>query len=129
MALSQFDNPIDTSLTKFLVKPLISMIFCVGSSVCALAQDAQPNNSNESWTATTQTSVENTSPSRTTESHARSGNRSVDKQTVEVLGPNGRYQPTSETDKETIHGKCHHDPYRGAHLQVGCEWTKESSSR
>jgi hypothetical protein len=102
MALSQFDHPIDASLTKFLIKPLISMIFCVGASVCALAQNARPNTTNESWTATTQTSLENTSPSRTTESHVRSGNKSVDKQTVEALGPNGRYQPTSETEKETI---------------------------
>lgn len=37
-----------------------------------------------------------------TESHSKSGNRSVDKQSVEVLGPNGRYLPDSETEKETI---------------------------
>ena len=103
MALSRFDNPTDASLTKFLIKPLISMIFCAGVSVCALAQNARPNTTNDSSTATTQTSVANTSPSRTTESHVRSGNKSVEKQTVEALGPNGQYQPTSETEKETIH--------------------------
>jgi hypothetical protein len=103
MALSRFDNPTDASLTKFLIKPLISMIFCAGVSVCALAQNARPNTTNDSSTATTQTSVENTSPSRTTESHVRSGNKSVEKQTVEALGPNGQYQPASETEKETIH--------------------------
>ena len=103
MALSRFDNPTDASLTKFLIKPLISMIFCAGVSVCALAQNARPNTTNDSSTATTQTSVANTSPSRTTESHVRSGNKSVEKQTVEALGPNGQYQPASETEKETIH--------------------------
>ena len=103
MALSRFDNPTDASLTKFLIKPLISMIFCAGVSVCTLAQNARPNTTNDSSTATTQTSVENTSPSRTTESHVRSGNKSVEKQTVEALGPNGQYQPASETEKETIH--------------------------
>ncbi len=103
MALSRFDNPTGASLTKFLIKPLISMIFCAGVSVCALAQNARPNTTNDSSTATTQTSVENTSPSRTTESHVRSGNKSVEKQTVEALGPNGQYQPASETEKETIH--------------------------
>ena len=36
------------------------------------------------------------------ESHSRSGNRSVDKQRVEVLGPDGRYQPDSDTERETI---------------------------
>jgi hypothetical protein len=103
MALSQFDNPIAASSIKFLIKPVISVIFCVGASVCTLAQNAQPNATNDSWAATTQTSVANTSPSRTTESHARSGNRTVDKQIVGALGPNGRYQPTSETEKETIY--------------------------
>jgi hypothetical protein len=103
MALSRFDNPTDASLTKFLIKPLISMIFCAGVSVCTLAQNARPNTTNDSSTATTQTSVANTSPSRTTESHVRSGNKSVEKQTVEALGPNGQYQPASETEKETIH--------------------------
>ena len=36
------------------------------------------------------------------ESHTESGNRSVDKQRVEVLGADGRYQPDSDTEKETI---------------------------
>jgi hypothetical protein len=102
MASSQPENRVAVSATELLVKSMISVILCVGSVLCAQAQDAQPNNTNESWTATTQTSVDNTNPSRTTESHAKSGNRSVDKQSVEVLGPNGRYLPDSETDKETV---------------------------
>jgi hypothetical protein len=39
---------------------------------------------------------------RTTESHAKTSNGTVDKQTVEVIGPDGRYQPQSDTEKETI---------------------------
>jgi hypothetical protein len=81
---------------------MISVIFCVAVAVCAQAQDAQPNNANQSSTATTQTSVANTSPSRTTESHVKSGNQSVDRQIVEALGPNGQYQHSSETEKETV---------------------------
>src|SRR5580704_2007047 len=84
-------------LTRFMC-----LILWVGTAVCAQAQDAQPNNTDESWTATTQTSVDNTNPSRTIESHTKSGDRSVDKQRVEVLGPDGRYQPDSDTEKETI---------------------------
>jgi hypothetical protein len=103
MALSQFDNLIDASSTKILIKSIVTVIFCVGIAVCAQAQNAQPNSTNESWSATTQTAVENTSPSRTTDSHVRSGNQSVDKQSVEALGPNGRYQPSFETERETIH--------------------------
>jgi hypothetical protein len=90
------------STTNFPVKLVIAVILCVGSVVYAQAQEAQPNNTNESWTATAQTSVYNSNPSRTMESHVKSGDRSVDKQRVEVLGPNGRYQPDYETDKETV---------------------------
>jgi len=71
--------------------------------VYAQEQVAQPKNVNESWTATTQTSVANYNPSRMTESYAKSGDRSVDKTIVEVVGPNGRYQPCYETEKETAH--------------------------
>ena len=103
MAVSQLDNPIDALSTKFIIKLIISVIFCALAPVCAQAQNAQPSGTTESWTATTQTSLQNTSPSRTTDSHVRSGNQTVDKQIVEALGPNGRYQSSSETEKETIH--------------------------
>src|ERR1035437_5771691 len=101
MTCSKPENQVAVYATKLLIKSMISVVLCVGPAVCAQAQDAHPNSSDESWTATTETSVTNSNPSRTTESHAKSGNRSVDKQRVEVLGPDGRYQPDSETEKET----------------------------
>jgi hypothetical protein len=100
MAYSKTENQV--AMSKLLINWIISVILCGGSAVCAQAQDAQPNSSGESWTATTENSVTNANPSRTTESHAKSGNRSVDKQRVEMLGPNGQYQPDSETEKETV---------------------------
>jgi hypothetical protein len=102
MASSQPENRIALPATKLLVKATISVILCIGSVICTHGQDAQPNNANESWTVTTQTSVDNTSPTRTQESHASSGSRNVDKQIVEVLGANGQYQPNFETEKETV---------------------------
>jgi len=103
MALSPFDNPVGAPSTKVLISLMIFVIFGFGAVVCAHAQDSQPKNTNESWTATARTSLANTSPTRTTESHVRSGNQSVDRQIVEALGPNGRYQPSVETEKETVH--------------------------
>lgn len=102
MSLSQFDKQVASSTNKRLISSLIVLFLWLGSTVCARAQDAQPNNTDESWTTTTDTHIDNTTPSRTTESHTKSGNRSVDKQRLEVLGPDGRYQPDSETEKETI---------------------------
>jgi hypothetical protein len=103
MASSPSKNRFAVPATKFLVKSMIAVILCVGSVVCAQAQDAQPNNKNESWTATTQSSVGSSNPSRTTESQVTSGDRTVDKLSVEELGPNGRYEPDYETEKETVH--------------------------
>jgi hypothetical protein len=100
MAYSKPEN--QNAVSRLLINGVISVILCGGSAVSARAQDAQANSSDESWTATTESSVTNGNPSRTTESHAKSGNRSVDKQRVEVLGPNGRYQPDFETEMETV---------------------------
>lgn len=58
--------------------------------------------SDETRNTTTQDSTRNTNPSRTTESHTKSGNRTVDKKTVEVIGLDGHYQPYSEVETETI---------------------------
>jgi hypothetical protein len=102
MASSQPENRVAVSATKLLLKSTISVILCFGSVICTHGQDAPPDQTNETWTATTQASVDNTSPTRTQESHASSGGRHMDKQIVEVLGPNGRYQPDYETDKETV---------------------------
>jgi hypothetical protein len=100
MAYSKPENQV--AVSRLLINWIISVILCVGLAVSAQAQDAQANRSDGSWTATTENSVTNANPSRTTESHVKSGNRSVDTQRVEVLGLNGRYQPDSETEKETV---------------------------
>ena len=101
MASSKPKNQCGVIATKLLIKSMISVVLCAGSAVWAQAQDV-PQNSTEIWTATTQTSQDNVNPSRTTESQSKSGGRSVDKKLVEVLGPDGRYRPDSDTEKETV---------------------------
>jgi hypothetical protein len=44
----------------------------------------------------------NTNPTRTTESHSKSGNRTVDKQSLERLGSDGKYEPYLDVEKETV---------------------------
>jgi hypothetical protein len=61
------ENQVTVYATKLLIKSMISVVLFLGSAVCAQAQDPQPNSSAEAWTATTETSVANTNPSRTTE--------------------------------------------------------------
>jgi hypothetical protein len=102
MAISKPKNQDVVCAIELLTRSMFCLILWVGTAVCVQAQDAQPNNTDESWTTATQTSVDNANPSRTIESHTKSGDRSVDKQRVEVLGPDGRYQPDSDTEKEII---------------------------
>ena len=85
-----------------VVKAVVVVGLCLGSVVVARAQDSSSNKGDEAWTTTSESKTENTNPSRTLESHSKSGNRSVDKQRVEVLGPDGHYQPDSDTETETI---------------------------
>jgi hypothetical protein len=102
MATSRRENRVAVSATKLLVWLTFPVVLCLGAAVGAQAQDSQPNSTNESWTTTTETSGQNANPSRTTETHTKSGNRSVDKQSVEVLGSDGRYQHFYDTETETI---------------------------
>ena len=102
MAWPQGESRVDVSANRLLVISMVSVILCVGLAVSAQAQEAQSNDTNESWTATAQTSGDNANPSRTMESHTKSANRSVDKTRAEVLGLDGRYQPDSDTETETI---------------------------
>ena len=67
MAASQPENRLVGTVMTFWRSSMLSVILCVGSAVCAQAQDANPDHSNESWTTTAQTSLANTSPSRTGE--------------------------------------------------------------
>ena len=102
MPLRRYKHRVGVFATTLLAYSIFSVILCVGSAVCVRAQDAQANKTDESWTTTTQTSVDHANPSRTLESHSKSDNRSVDKQRVEVLGSDGRYQPYYDTETETI---------------------------
>jgi hypothetical protein len=101
MPLRRCKDRVEVSATRPLVYSMFSVILCVGSAFCVRAQDAQPNKTDGPWTATTQTSIDHANPSRTLESHSKSDNRSVDKQRVEVLGSDGRYQPYYDTETET----------------------------
>jgi hypothetical protein len=92
---------IGPSARSLRLKATISATLFIATAVSAHAQDAQKSG-DQSWAKTTDKAEQNITPSRTTESHTKSGNRTVDKQKVEVMGPNGRYQPFLETETETI---------------------------
>lgn len=90
------------SARRLWMRSILSVSLCVGAAVCVQAQAAQQNSTEESWTATKNIAEANANPSRTIESHNKSGNRTVDKQRLEVLGPDAQYRPSSETEAETV---------------------------
>ncbi len=65
---------------------------------------AQGNPGAQSWTASSQQGSpgEAVNPTRTNESHAEVEGRVVDRTSVETLGPDGRYVPYSDTEKESL---------------------------
>jgi hypothetical protein len=89
------------SLSPLLGNSLLSAALCLATAVCVHAQ-SQQQTGDESWSTTKESSALNVNSSRTTESHTKSGNRTVDKQRLEALSPNGGYQPLAETETETI---------------------------
>jgi len=64
----------------------------------------QSNSGSGSWTSSSQTegSEGATNPTRTREVHTESNGRVIDKIITETLGPDGRYVPYSETEKESV---------------------------
>ena len=65
------------------------------------ANDRQAND-HQSWTATTESKPSDANPTRTTQTHKENGNRTVDTQSVQRLGPDGRYEPYYDIETESV---------------------------
>jgi hypothetical protein len=90
------------SLTKFAWLAVAIIAFCMFvPSLSAQTSDAQASES-QSWTKTTESQTANINPTRTTESHQKSPNGTVDHQTVERLGAEGHYEPYYDIEKESV---------------------------
>lgn len=89
--------------SRFLVLALGAYL---GSKNALWAQGNSSSNSNDaanqSWTSTSDVHNANTDPVRTVESHSRSGNRAVDKQSVQRRAADGSYQPYQDIETETV---------------------------
>jgi hypothetical protein len=78
----------------------ITAYFCCSLALWAQASDSEGSDANKSWTATKQS--DSTNPTRTTESHTQSGNRTLDKQSVERRTSDGQFEPYQDIEKETV---------------------------
>jgi hypothetical protein len=65
--------------------------------------DSSTGDTSQSWTATTQQQLtSNENPTKTLENHTESGRRTVDNQSIQAMGTDGRYEPYSDVQKETV---------------------------
>jgi hypothetical protein len=77
------------------------MIFATTAPAQSQNSDPNSSNSNQSWSSTSETSDSNIgSRTRTTDSHIKTGNHTVDKQTVEIQR-SGSYAPYQDIERET----------------------------
>lgn len=92
------------ALRSYQCPSIILIIVYLSSAVLAQMHGAPPNNTNDSWTATTLISAPNTNSNQShmTESHLKFGDRSLDRQSLEVFGPESRYQTYLDTETETV---------------------------
>ena len=81
---------------------LISLAAALGIPRICMAQGSSGT---QSWTASSQQGSpgEAVNPTRTNETHTEADGRVVDSTSVETLGPDGRYVPYSDTEKESRH--------------------------
>jgi len=68
------------------------------------AQSGGQGDTNQSWNSTSDqhSPSGDSNPIRTVESHKEENGRTVDKQSVERLGPGGRYEPYRDTERESV---------------------------
>jgi hypothetical protein len=88
-------------LSQFMLLA-IAAYFCSSLALWAQASNSQTDEANKSWTATTDSHSENADPIRTTESHTQSGNRTLDRQSVQRRGSDGQFEPYQDIEKETV---------------------------
>ncbi|HTS57973.1 MAG TPA: hypothetical protein VMH03_10510 [Terriglobales bacterium] len=80
---------------------IVGIFFLLGSSLCA--QNLDESDGTRSWTSVTQPQFSGSSnPIRTTENHSQSGNRTLETQSLERMGADGRYQPYLIVERETV---------------------------
>lgn len=86
-----------------LVKSFLLASFAAALGIPRICM-AQGNSEAQSWNASSQQGRpgEAVNPTRTNETHTEVNGRVIDRTSVETLGPDGRYVPYSDTEKESL---------------------------
>lgn len=80
----------------------IAACCCSRPMLWAQASDSQTGEANQSWTAATETQSDGVSLTRTVESHNQRGNQTLDNQSLQRRGSDGRFEPYQDIEKTTV---------------------------
>jgi hypothetical protein len=81
---------------------VVSLCLCAPSAF-GQSTDAESGNSDKPWSATSESSyTSGVNNVRTSESHTKSGDRTVYKQSLQRVGPDGRYENFMDVETETV---------------------------
>lgn len=85
------------------VPTLVASLACCLLIPYGLGQATPTSQEDKSWSATTESSLpDNVNPVRSSESHKESGNRTVDKQSLQRRGVDGQFERYLDTEKESV---------------------------
>src|ERR1700675_2509473 len=80
----------------------VGTYFCLSPALRAQTSDSSTGDATNSWTAGTDSQSGTRNPTRTIESHTQSGNRTLDKQSLQRRGSDGQFEPYQDIEKETV---------------------------
>ncbi len=81
---------------------IAGLCFCTARLLAQTSDFKTTDQRNNSWTATTDLKASNVNPTHISEGHSQNGNRTLDKQSVQILGSGGEYKPYQDIEKETL---------------------------
>lgn len=83
----------------YLARPIALLLLLPVASLYGQSSDpGQP----QSWTSTTDLNSNNANPTRSSETHTQSGNRTVDTKSLQRRGSNGDFEPYQDIETETV---------------------------
>ena len=101
--LGQTERPRSADAKWLPMSMLIAGVYlCLNIGLWAQTPDSQAPDTNQSWTTTTESQRDDVNPTRSTESHTKNGNRTLDKQSLERRGLDGRFEPYQDIEKESV---------------------------
>jgi hypothetical protein len=98
------DRPCTSRIARFrhLILLAIGTYFSCSPALWSQTSGSPAGDAANSWTATTESQNGNINPTRTIESHTQSGNRTLDKQSLQRRRADGQFEPYQEIEKETV---------------------------